>query len=379
MLRIGLVTLNSRTNLGNRLQNYALKRVLEELGADEVVSIRSPFQCSPDIYDSATRRLLNSAARRTHRVLTGGSSVWNLKERRQALEKSATEYLRGASLSEGLIAFTANYLNEAGPQFSFNSEFNTFSKTFDRFVVGSDQVWNPSFGLPFDLAFLRFSEPSRRIAYAASFGVAEIPQYLRKPYVEGLRGMPHISVREHRASELARDLVGVSAPVVLDPTLLISSDNWREMLPRRKNSAAPEGKYVLKFSLDPDRRLVPIESFSQTHPGVAILDYFDLVAENKEFANPLSFLKLISNADAVLTDSFHGSVFSLVFHVPVFVEPRGNMASRLETLSIVSGVKFPSWDRLPDLHRSVSFDWERVESEISHYRIRSLEYLSGAI
>jgi hypothetical protein len=101
---------------------------------------------------------------------------------------------------------------------------------YDAFVAGSDQIWHPVWGEGlFDKYFLSFAAPGKRIAYAASFGVPHIPEERMKLFTEYLKGMDYISVREQSGARIVKQLIGKDVPVLVDPTLLLSRDEWQRI------------------------------------------------------------------------------------------------------------------------------------------------------
>lgn len=108
------------------------------------------------------------------------------------------------------------------------AEFNLFLK-YDYFITGSDQVWNPHYNFIGTSDLLAFAKPEQRISYSASFGVDEIPDEKKKEYTENLSQFMALSVREKRGAEIIKELTGKDAQVVLDPTMLLTSDQWSKV------------------------------------------------------------------------------------------------------------------------------------------------------
>src|SRR5699024_3373311 len=136
-----------------------------------------------------------------------------------------------------LISFSEFSINQA----SVNLYEENLS-TFDSFVTGSDQVWNPNFrkGSPID--FLQFAPKNKRNAFAASFVVASIPEKYIEQYTNYLNDMNSISVREKEGQKIVHDLTGSSPALIVDPTLLISQEHWQELSLNKANK--PKNKFI---------------------------------------------------------------------------------------------------------------------------------------
>lgn len=241
---------------------------------------------------------------------------------------------------------------------------------YDAIVCGSDQIWNPGMNLP--SFFLDFVDDKReKVIYAASIGRNMLSKEEKKVYGKYLTGLKHISVREEKAKELIEDIltetssavedgrfgkagntsiddsVGHSrqteVAVLLDPTLLINAASWKGIA--RENTLVKE-KYMFCYflGLTEEKRNSAI-SFAKKH-GLKIISIPYLLekynalddgfSEERFPVGPAEFLNLILHAEFVLTDSFHASVFSILFNkrFRVFGRSSGkdNMNSRIDTL-----------------------------------------------
>ncbi|MCB0913406.1 MAG: polysaccharide pyruvyl transferase family protein, partial [Propionibacteriaceae bacterium] len=224
--------------------------------------------------------------------------------------------------------------------------------------------------------FLTFAQERQRVAYAASFGVPEIPAPYRSRYAGYLRGIPHISVREGRAAEIVAELTGRDVPVVLDPTLLLTAEDWSATIGERR---APDEDYLLTFFLT---ELTGSESAEIARHaaanGLAVVDPLD-PSSVPEPLSPLGFIDLIRGASAVATDSFHASVFSVLFHRPLILKGRDAMESRTETLLGSLGLTLGPWAPLPHLNALTEPDWLGAEARLATHRKSSTAYLEASL
>ena len=302
-MRVAIVTLVGDFNYGNRLQNYALQELLTTLGAD-VSTIDNPAR----------------------------SSMQWLKEHlvERIDGKKKLKSIGDIRREKNLRIFTKQYINMVGADFT--------SGDFDYFVVGSDQVWNPSFwgmdteGYSVKRYLLKNIEDSKRVAYAASFGVEELPPLWNPVFKEELSEFHAISVREASGAEIVKKTCGKSTEIVLDPTLMLSKEKWNQMA-----VDVQENDYVLSFFLGKvvQQKKEYIKKISREH-GCRIIDMNDK-NDQYYYCKPEVLLGLIKKAKLVVTDSFHVTVFSIVFHTPFLSMAREQsnyckMSSRLETL-----------------------------------------------
>ena len=208
----------------------------------------------------------------------------------------------------------------------------------DLYITGSDQLWNPT--QPYSLApyFLTFvNNGGRKYSYATSIGVSELSNHTKKLFSRWLTDYEMISVRETEAVNIIKGLTNNSIVRCCDPTFLFSGDYWMRMASKR----IVKEKYIFVFSLDYDQRLLEYASHVQNKNKYKIISYqtrykkADIDKFNLEMIDnvgPLEWLSLINNAELVLTNSFHGSVFSILMHTPFRVAISNNRGSRILSL-----------------------------------------------
>lgn len=185
-------------------------------------------------------------------------------------------------------------------------------RKYRKFVCGSDQIWN-SYEYYLDpMYFLRFTKQSKRIAYAPSFGVNSVSYYNRNRLKKYLSEMGCISVREESGRDICRELLHKEVPIVLDPTFLLSAEEWKAALGLRSR----EEKYCLAYFLNSpsERARELIWQIRETIAIKAVPIAYDCFLENEYTdAGPEEFLELLMNAQYVITDSFHGTILSINF------------------------------------------------------------------
>lgn len=323
-MKIAINTIVDYNNYGNRLQNYALQEVLQKYGY-EVETIKN--FANPE--KTRSERILNS--------LTDGSALNKLKKRIQKKESQNADAISDRERLERFKCFTTDYINETKVQINEKTTNFSFFETFDAFVIGSDQVWNYEFSRFSFLDFIPYAKLDQKvISYAASFGISTIPKKYENMYVNGLKKLSAISVRESAGADIVKRLIGEEVDIVLDPTMLLDTSEWIK-LAKRSDFVLEGNKYLLTYFLGTPKKEYSdyIERYAKFH-NLEILRLGDMNDKLCWSAGPLEFLKLFQDAEAIFTDSFHACVFSILFekYFEVFSRETDNrsMNSRIDTL-----------------------------------------------
>lgn len=346
MKKVGIVTIDS-SNLGNKLQNYALQQTIASLGFDvETIGIN---KCYFD-YKSFKKRAL------WFLLQTKGWKFYSFRKNITWSKYTIDDLCKSHKLSEEFCAF----------------------------VIGSDQVWNPTYNFTSEAMFLQFAPEQKRISYAASLGVSDIQGEIREQYIKGLRSMSNISVRESAASDLIYDMTGIKAKTVLDPTLLLTKTQWNSVA--KKPSFKIPKKYVLKYFLgDVTDEVVDTQNRIINDDDIQVLDIRLKNSRGRELAvGPAEFIYLIKNAYCILTDSFHGSVFSAIFNRPFVIFERqdkeANMSSRIDSLCAtfnLSEHRFSSEKFIPE--KVLLPNYTNFDNALASERENSLIFLKQSL
>lgn len=330
IMKVGILTLPLSINYGGILQAYALQTVLERLGHETVVINRNILWTVP-----GWKLPLIHAVRRAGRVLTGKDID---------VDKEISHNNAVLSRSRYTAMFVSSHIRTVTvDRYSDLSE-----RMFDAIVVGSDQIWRPKyFYADIRDAYLHFARKwqIKRVAYAASFGTDEWEYTPEQTAACAalVRRFDAVSVREDGAVELCRSRLGVDSVRLLDPTLLLDAEDYVSLLPPADRSryarlySASSGRLFVHFldgspqkhsfaeragsewGLSPFSLQQPAEAgsgiSSGTTPGVpaGILGEWTPQPPVEDWIG--AFLK----ADAVVTDSFHGCIFSMIFRKPFIV------------------------------------------------------------
>ena len=347
-MKTAIITLVGDFNYGNRLQNYALQEILKSFGVD-VTTI-----------DNLSSPIKNRIKEQFFERING---KWHMKSKADRVRES------------NLRRFTRKYISMSPANFTSND--------FDYFIVGSDQVWNPSFwGKNTDCYsakryLLRDVEPEKRISYAASFGVEQLNELWTPIFQEELSAFRAISVREASGAAIIRNTCGRDVDLVLDPTLVLPKEKWVQLA-----SNVHEKPYIFLFYLGDmsSQQHKYIEGLAREH------DYKVIDMTNKRdpyyHCKLEEFLGLIKNAKMVFTDSFHATVFSIVFLTPFLAVSREQknyckMSSRLETLLAI--VQMEDRFNNMDIEDPFACSFDGVDDLINIKKDDCMKYLRNAL
>ncbi len=362
---VGIVTLIDYTNYGNRLQNYAMTRLLESENIQVINGIKVFLK---EDWEKSSRNKIKYFIKRCVPFAKFKKNVTvehipkseGLRERRAKFLKFTSEY---TNMVDTVVARNKHHALKVLDKYGI-----------EYYVAGSDQVWNPYYAGK-DYEFLTFAPKEKRLSFAASMGVDDILESEKERYKENIMDMHYISVREQRAADIIRKLTGRQADVTLDPTLLISKMEWEQVV--RKPKINLEEKYICTYFLGETPKAV--EQFAKEKQ----LKIYALNSENDlelYTIDPAEFLYVIKNAAYVLTDSFHAVAFSIKFNKEFYVFRRkevgcANMFSRIETIT----KRFELENRIQDSEKIIEQDkitnWDKIEEELKKERKSSVRKL----
>lgn len=356
-MKIGILTLTAGTNYGGKLQNYALRTKLQEIvPSAEVVTINNDT-CGGD----------TSFSRHKHNLkvfITNRKLYFNQKKKQRVFDIYNSDYLN----------YTTTVID--------NSNIKNV-KDIDCYVCGSDQVWNPNY-VPNVEINTAYNAPKgvKRISYAASIGVENIPESRKNEYIKTIGTMDAVSVRENEAAKLIKQLLDKDVNVVLDPTLLLNDNQWAEF--ERAPKDCPS-KYVLTYFLTKQSREIEeyVEKYARDR-GMQLIKLNDLSQEKWFSISPNEFIYMIHHCDYFFTDSFHGTVFSLVFEKNFYTFSRRlinntqKQGSRIRTLLGGVGLldRFYEDGNLPIPEDAC---YENVKEKLAARRKDSEQYLRNAL
>jgi len=378
--KVGVLTQPLHNNYGGLLQAYAFKEVLKSLNCEVVIVNR----VAPEV---PRWRLLAS---RIKTLITGRTVYPKPKMTQQQ------KYI----ISKKTRAFKEKYIQEESSEISSMSGLKRLNnQSYQAFIVGSDQCWRPKYSPKIENYFLDFvkdDSQTKRISYAASFGTSdwEFTEKQTQRCKNLITKFDAISVRESSAVDLISRYLGRDDAVhVLDPTMLLDKSCYQSIVERDKcDDIKGELKaYVLDNSPDKIKFIKCIEE----RLGATQFEIMpkkrleqDTLTNNNihefQFPSPLEWLYGFTKAEFVVTDSFHGTVFSILFNIPFITivnERRG--VARFESLLQMFGLS----DRfVTDLNEinvdqflDTEIDWKSVNQILEQERVKAFKFLKDSV
>ena len=373
-MKIGIITHPLYTNYGGILQAYALQTVLERMGHEVCeVEIKRKKQRIPawKFPISITKRLIFKYlfGKGNHKIFLERyeNKVWPL-------------------ISSNTRNFVDKYMHQ-----KLVSSFLEVKDKFDAFIVGSDQVWRykyyPWFGNDIANVFLGFvPAQTKKIAYAASFGTDEweYPDNEAKRCQEFVRKFDAISVREMSGIKLCKEHLYVEASCVLDPTLLLTKDDYLSLI---KQSQLEKSKgnlfcYVLDSDMSKTNIIKNVANEKQLIPFFVNAKVSDVYALLEERIQPPveEWLRGFYDSEFVITDSFHACVFSILFHKQFVVignEERG--LTRFKSLLSTFGLESRLIDSSDKVNGLDVINYDKVDEKLNELRAYSYSFLNNAL
>lgn len=356
-MKIGIVTQPLHNNYGGLLQNYALQQVLKRLG-HEVKTIDFVGRTSFTMYLLSTcKQLLISV----------------LKCRRPQIRPYvAIPTFRNPIMAE----FVNNHIDRTRIVHSYTKKIVN-EEHFDAVITGSDQVWRPIYNRYIEDMYLKFVPDSiKKIAYAASFGVDtwEYNAKLTKRCAKQAKRLDAISVREATGVELCRTHLGVNAKHVLDPTILAGSEAYKPLL--KENIEQQDYLFAYILDIAPEKQTY-VESLAKSK-GLKLIVRG---ADKNATLSVEDWLSMIAYSSMVVTDSFHGTVFSILFHREFYsIVNIARGGTRFASLLNPLGLEH----RMGDVSQvqsieSSSIDWKLVDCFLDQHRRDSMNFLINTL
>lgn len=335
MKKIGLITIHNCSNYGACYQSYALYKYLQLQGCDiELIDLALPS--AKDYKDSRIIKskksygppIIIKIKRFIKRFITG---KW----------ASPSIYYEDMRTYEAYQHFYS-LIDKRTPHYSGPDELYANPPIYDLYITGSDQVWNPIMGKPLEPYFLTFAPTTaQKISYGASIGINTIPDTYKSKFKDWLSTYTSISVREREAKEELERITQREIIQVMDPTFLLSRDQWLDI-------AFPievEKPYILMFSLGMNIAMIEFSRRMSKESGLPLI----IICESKDkeeikklsmmpevkWVGPQQLINYIAKAEIVFTQSFHGTAMSIILKTNNFftyISPNNNRSSRIRSL-----------------------------------------------
>lgn len=369
-MRIGILTIPLNINYGGVLQAYALQTVLERMGHEVKVIHTVPHLKEPNIWEYLYRYYQK-------KVL--GRKLFVKKEKWHNQVDSIVRRNTDAFIERHIHCYTVSSLREIK------------ESDFDAFVVGSDQIWRQkyfveSWGDDETNAFLGFAEEwdIQRLAYAPSFGTDEweFSENYSSDISRLIKKFNAVSVREKSGVELCKKYLNVKALHLLDPTMLLDEDDYNSFVDGFQTSCEDNSLfcYILDDSKEKQELIHSVASAKNLIPcqmNLSVSSIYTDISRCRPVPSLEYFLLGIQNAKFVVTDSFHGCVFSILFRKPfVAIANTQRGSSRMESLLQMFGLENHLISDISEYRSENSYEIsDDVRIAIESHKRNSLEYL----
>ena len=382
-MKIGILTQPLITNYGGILQAFALQTILERMGHNVWIVDRS-FKEPTLIHSfaSSLKRFIEKYILRKKNIQPVLLSIPTLTERN--------------TIAIQITPFLKLYFPKITSKINNNKDLREIVNLgFDAFVVGSDQVWRPNYSPCITNYFLDFLEDKsniKRIAYAASFGVDdwEFSTKLTVQCASLAKNFNDISVREDSAVSLCKDRLGVDAIQVLDPTMLLTKYDYIKLV-EKDNIPRSEGTlmtYVLDNSVEKNDIILEISNLLGLIPFsvMPIKQFSDAGHKHLEaciFPKVTKWIRGFMDADFVVTDSFHGTVFSIIFNKQfISIGNSGRGLTRFVSLLNIFKLNdrlILSKDELTEEKIRKNIDFDQVNNIWDNEKQKSIKFLFDSL
>lgn len=385
MKKVGIVSCYFKNNYGSMLQAYASQKILDNNSIpNETINI-----CELSDFSRGKKKYYLSQITNYRFIKTklGMIKLRGYSKLNKSLKRNF--FIRNRKFEE----FKRNF-NLTKSFYTYKELKEYSSKRYSDVIVGSDQLWLPV-NVASDYYTLNWvPNEVNKISYATSFGISSIPDKYKAQYKKFLSRIENLSVRENNAVKLVKDVSERDATLVCDPTLLLTKEEWMDV---QQEEPILNEKYIFCYFLGDNiehRRFVERLKEKTSYKIVSINHCDEYVKYSDQFADiipydvgPSEFINYIRNAEYVCTDSFHGTVFSLINNTNFFTFERFNKKSKMSTNSRVHSLLeiVELKDRLISGKENVEklinekIDFKKVNLKLEKFRDESKEWLLKAI
>lgn len=374
--KVGIITIVKVNNYGAELQAYATQKALQLMGYDAEI-IDYLFYKNPRHKATKSSKPVFSMPIKKRIAEFLYPKISQVKQLIQHNEAGKTRNDRYAEFHKLNTRFSKEYRSI--------DELNSAQLDYDAYIVGSDQVWNPGNYTSLDPYFLKFApKEKRRFSYASSIGLSSLPESTFLYYREAMGGLNAISVREENAVELVKHVSGCNAQWVLDPTLLLNAKEWAEVA---KAPTLDCNKFVLLYELTPCPYLKTLALHVAKEKNAKVVRITkDSVAVEQDGSiinitdgGPAEFLWLFENAEFVVTNSFHGTAFSINMNKDFYVVTPARKKNNCRQQSILNLFGLTSRLMFEDaplpLAEQMTIDYVTVNKKLQEQRELSKKFL----
>ena len=383
MKPIGLVTCYFHHNYGSMLQAYATEMIMQQMGL--------PYQtiaCKAPINYMQENKLLYIIKK----LLIAD---WKMRLGKMKIEKEKKNnpiFAKNWETRNKAFDDFANTFFHVSPYCKNREELTKMAENYSAFLVGSDQLWRTDSVEHGYYTLEWVPDNIRKIAYSTSIGVKEVPWFQVEKNKRFMNRFDYIALREQSACDLVYKLTGRKVQVVLDPTLLFTGEQWMGI---QQKEPLTDGKYIFCYLLgnNPEQREFIKQIKAKTGYKIVALQHLDDYipsdegfADEAPYVGPREFLNYIRNAEYVFTDSFHCSVFSILYKKNFFTFSRfaegakQSTNTRIDNLLHITGLeeRRMTSDKTVDNVLNFKGSFSGVDEKLNALRKSSMEYLCNA-
>ena len=378
-MKVGILTILNVNNYGAELQCCALYRKLQQLGYDAEV-INYLFGIHPEHVFDGEKRSVPIPLKQLIKV-----KLLPVVQNMFCMFHQKNKRLRNKRFDE----FHAKYNHLTSTVYPSVKSLYEAKFNYDVLCIGSDQVWNYMKGYSLEPFFACFDKNNtKKITYASSIGLSSLSVEAEQVFKKELASFASISVREQQASEILEKLLNRKIDVVLDPTLILNKQEWIEVA---KYDMCPKEKYLLVYivTIKPCDYVLTLARHIAKQRNLKILricrdaypEHSGGDVEEILTAGPSDFVGLFSKAEFVVTNSFHGTVFSINFSKPFYsvIKSHHSTNSRLTSILKKLGLEdriVPVGSQLPMIS---DIDFSNPSAKLEAERKLSIEYIKKAL
>lgn len=388
-MKIGIVTYIKDDNYGEELQAFAMQHYLNSQGWDaEVIDLEKRVKDLSKSKDAIIPAIVNRFKiygwKAPYFILKKFVDIWKKKKH----DNNNKEYRKQFHLL--FEDFFNKYTKHSTKYYTLDEIRITQELPYDTYIAGSDQIWNYMHTDFLDVFFLEFAKKykAKRISYAASISVPKISEEMRDVYKSLVDNIEYLSIRELQGAKLLFEISNRKAEVVLDPTFLLNKKEWMETVGKK---TITNENYVLVYTLSGSKYIKTLAKVIakelECKKIIFIISNETFIYENdietQILIGPCEWVGLMSEAKYVVTDSFHGTAFSINFNCPftTLVNPVSNMNTRVTSILEITNLQNRIYNddgknRRPE---SLNIDYSIVNHTIEEWRSKSKIFLSRAL
>lgn len=383
MKKLGLCVRYDCDNYGSMLQIYATQEIIKRMGWNyEII-----------LYDKKTPIFMIKNITRLFNPYFLNDKLMIFKKKIK-LKRYKDVELENQVRANRFSEYRKKYIGPYSHVYKGYKNLNIGAQNYDAVMVGSDQLWTPA-GIKskfYNLIFV--PNDIRKISFATSFGVNNIPNSQRRMTSYYLNRIDYLSVREINAQRIVKDLTGKESVIALDPTLVLSGSEWGKIFPKKQ---IIDGPYIFAYFLgtNPMHRDVVKRLGEKTHLKIVTCPHMDDFVEcdltfgDKQLydIDPIDFLNLIRGATYICTDSFHGTVFSILNNKKFLTfnrydsRDKQSKNSRIDSLCDLLGLEDRRFTKIEYVLENIEneIDYSSVELKLEKLRKNTISFLSEAL